>query len=230
MYESRDDTTVCPNCAVSMDSISNSTARRTCPNCGELIKAAAHLPWANVARVSNLAEAGFLTDELVGLGIDAHVHQLDDFSALEDRWTTQYLIRVPVEAAHEAAAQIRCYFDEDVHNQKNDRPSDLSPLQTRVMDPVFWRPVALILLTGFTSFALGQRFSGQVANRMPPANSLPSTVHDIGRPFTTESAAGEPQYRLSFDSHRQAWLLDTDRDNDGQYDFRQQYHPSGAAW
>ena len=61
----------------------------------------------NVARVANLAEAGFLTDELVGLGIEARIHQLEDFNALNDRWTSLYLIQVPSENAEEAAAQIQ---------------------------------------------------------------------------------------------------------------------------
>ena len=92
--------------------------RCTCPNCGGAIKQQDSVPWTNVARVANLAEAGFLADELVGLGIEARIHQSDDFNALNDRWTSLYLIQVPSEHAEDAAAQIQRHRDDDVRNQR----------------------------------------------------------------------------------------------------------------
>jgi hypothetical protein len=98
------------------------------------------------------------------------------------------------------------------------------------MDPLFWRPVALIVLTSIASFVVGQRLSGQNGDRPVASNSLPATANQIGRPFVTEPVAGKPRYRLSFDSRQQAWLLETDRDNDGRYDARQRFHTTGVAW
>ncbi len=231
MNDSREDTAiVCQHCATSIDSTRLTTSRRTCPNCGGSIKQQELVSWTNVARVANLAEAGFLTDELVGLGIDARIHQLDDFNALNDRWNSLYLIQVPVENAEEAAAQIQRHRDEDVRNHHSDYQSYPLPLSSRVMDPQFWRPVALIVLTGIASFVIGQRLSGQNAGRPLASNSLPSTANQIGRPFVTEPVGGKPRYRLSFDSRQQAWSLDTDRDNDGRFDSQRQFHATGAAW
>ncbi|HVT28746.1 MAG TPA: hypothetical protein VHE81_12100, partial [Lacipirellulaceae bacterium] len=105
-----------------------------------------------------------------------------------------------------------------------------SSMSDRVADPLLWRAVALIALTGVTGFMLGQRFPRENSDRRLPANSLPSAVRDIGRPLTTSPAPGKARYRLSFDATRQMWLLDTDRDNDGNFDFRHQYHASGTAW
>jgi hypothetical protein len=79
-------------------------------------------------------------------------------------------------------------------------------------------------------FAIGQKLSGQNAGRPIRLDSLPSTVNQIDRPFVTEPAVGKPRYRLTFDSKEQAWSLDTDRDNDGRYDARRQFHATGAAW
>jgi hypothetical protein len=220
---------VCPNCASSFDAARSLGARRTCPNCGGVFNQQDSVPWTNVARVGNLAEAGFLADELVGLGIDARVHQLDDFNALNDRWTSLYLIQVPSENAEEAAAQIQQHRDDDVRNQGCDQSHAL-PLTSQIMDPHFWRPVALIVLTGMASFVIGQKLSGQNAGRPPRFDSLGSTANQIGRPFVTEPVAGKPRHRLTFDSKEQAWMLDTDRDNDGRYDVRQQFHATGSAW
>ena len=229
MNDTRDDTTiVCPNCATSYDAHQSLGARLTCPNCGGAIEQQGSVPWTNVARVANLAEAGYLTDELIGLGIEARVHQLDDFNALNDRWTSLYLIQVPSEYAEEAAAQIQRHRDDDVRNQ--DDQSYPVPLSSQIMDPQFWRPVALIVLTGIASFVIGQRLSSQNGGRPLASNSLPSIANQVGRAFVTEPAAGKPSYRLSFDSRQQAWSLDTDLDNDGHYDARQKFHATGAAW
>ena len=230
MNDSREDTAiVCPSCATSYDASRLDGSRRTCPNCGGAIKRQDTVPWTNVARVANLAEAGFLTDELVGLGIEARIHQLDDFNALNDRWTSLYLIQVPSDFAEDAAAQIERHRDDDLRNQGDDQSQPL-PLSSQIMDPLFWRPVALIVLTGIASFVIGQRLSGPNAGRPLATDSLQSTANQIGRPFVTEPVAGKPRYRLSFDGRQQAWSLDTDRDNNGRYDTRQQFHASGTAW
>src|SRR6476661_11224074 len=157
MNNSPDNTAIlCPNCATSYDASRSHGARRTCPCCGGAINEQDLVRWTNVARVANLAEAGFLTDELVGMGIDARIHQLDDFNAVSDRWTSLYLIQVPSENAEEAAAQIQRHRDDDVRNQ-GDIDSHPGPLSSQLMDPLFWRPVALIVLTSIASFVIGQQ-------------------------------------------------------------------------
>jgi hypothetical protein len=218
---------VCQQCAASIDSRGPSAARYTCPNCGSAVQPKDSVSWINVARVGNLAEAGFLTDELLGLGIGARIHQLDDFNALNDRWTAFYLIQVPAENAEEAATRIQSHRDDDVCG-KDDVQSPQLPLSSRVTDPLFWRPVALIVLTGIAGIVIGQRLSGLKAGRPMASDSFPSQVNQIGRPFITEPVAGKPRHRLSYDARQQLWLLDTDRDNDGRYELRRPFHATGA--
>jgi len=190
-------------------------------------------PWIGVARIRNLAEAGFLTDELVGLGIDARIHQLDEFSALTDRWASLYLIRVPAANAQDAAARIRKYLAEESHEPESDASSFRFSTHDQPMDPLLWRPVALVVLAGVASFVLGQRFSDHKevpADRRPPRNSLATAMEAIGRPLVTQPEVGESRHRLSFDRRHETWFLESDRDGDGQYDTRQAFHASGAAW
>jgi hypothetical protein len=61
-----------------------------CPYCADELPRQSTDQWTDVARVTNLAEAGFLSDELIGLGIDARIYQLEEFSAVTDRWATVY--------------------------------------------------------------------------------------------------------------------------------------------
>ena len=223
-------TVVCSQCSFSLSKARESGSRRTCPNCGSEMKEEVATPWTAVARVSNLAEAGFLADELVGQGIDARIHQLDDFNALHDRWTSVYLLQVPPAEAERAATEIQRYRDDDIRRHQPDAPPEPATFSSQLMDPLFWRPLALVMLTGIASFTLGQRLSGQRVDHRAAPDSLAAAVNQIRRPFVTEPVAGKPRYRLSSDSRQQAWSLDTDRDNDGQFDSRQQFHTSGAAW
>ena len=39
------------------------------------------IAWTDIARIANLAEAGFLADELSGLGMEARIQQVNDFNA-----------------------------------------------------------------------------------------------------------------------------------------------------
>jgi hypothetical protein len=189
--------------------------------------------WIDVARVNNLAEAGFLTDELVGIGIDARIHQLSDFSALTDRSESRYLIRVPAAAATDAAGRIRHHMA-DFDAEDAAEPAEFRfTTDEQAIDPLIWRPVALVILAGIASFVLGQRFSEQQAiraDRRAPRDSLSSVVEAIDRPFVAESAGGQAGHRLRFDQRRQSWILDTDRDGDGRYDSRQAFHATGASW
>src|SRR5262245_58413723 len=124
--------------------------------------------WTDVARVTNLAEAGFLTDELVGRDMDAQIFQMEEFSAVTDRWATMYFIRVPSEQAPTAAAWIRQQLAEDLAADTEGESGEFRfSTMEEAGEPVFWRPVALVVLAGVASFVLGQHFSDQPARRFP---------------------------------------------------------------
>ena len=221
---------VCPHCANTLEFAPFQDARRVCPYCGADTSHDSAPQWLDVARVTNLAEAGFLTDELVGLGIDARIYQLEEFSALTDRWATAYLIRVPSESAHKAAAHIRQHLADEGAEAEAPAMGFRFSADSPTIDPLFWRPVALVVLAGVASFVLGQRFSEQNVERQPPRGSLETAVGTIGRPLATEPEPGRPRFRLSLDDRRETWYLEADRDSDGHYESRQQFQASGAAW
>jgi hypothetical protein len=189
-------------------------------------------PWIDVARVTNLAEAGFLTDELVGHGIDAQIHQLQEFSALSDCWTSLYLIRVPDSQAPRAAAQIRRHLTDDAAEYEAEPAGGGWLAEGHASDPLLWRPLALVVLAGVSSFVLGQRFSDRPdpkPERRPPRDLLVSAMESIDRPFVITPAPGQAGHRLQFDRRRQSWILETDRDGDGLYDSTHVFQ-AGTTW
>lgn len=216
----------CQHCGRSSESVQSATARLTCPYCGKEGSASPkkHPPsdgcWKNVARVANLAEAGFLADDLIASNIDARIYQSDEFRAIDGNWAATYLIQVPTEQAHTAAARIRRHMFDD------EGPSDfdagqLSDAGDLSIGPATWRPMALVVLAGMASFVLGQRFAAIDGQRRPPArDSLSVAVDAIGRPLMTDPVPGKPRYRLSFDWRHDTWKLDADRNGDGHFDER----------
>jgi hypothetical protein len=222
----------CPKCRRTIDETRFSSGD-SCPSCGTTIEQNEKRPWTNVARLANLAEAGFLTDELIGLGIDAQVHQVNDFSALTDRWESLYVIRVPSEGTERAADRIRQHIADEA-GQDDGAPIGLRRMAPdQALEPLLWRPIALVILAGVSSFVLGQKFSevqGVKADRRPARSSLAIAMESIDRPFVTEPIGGEPRHRIRYDRRRFAWMLETDRDGDGRYDSRQAFRANGASW
>src|SRR5437879_6373223 len=129
----------CHKCTGSIDP-ARLRGRDTCPDCGARLLPNSQPAWIDVARVSNLAEAGFLTDELVGLGIDARIYQLQEFSAANDRWGSLYLIRVPAAGALDAAARIRQHMAEDGDEGQTQKERWPSTGHEGPTDPLLWRP------------------------------------------------------------------------------------------
>src|SRR3990170_638397 len=105
-------TDFCSECAQPTDVSGVRRSGEACPHCGAPLVRNESARWVDVARVTNLAEAGFLVDELAGEGIDARVYQSEDFSALADRWLVSYLIQSPPHDAQAAAAHIRQHLAE----------------------------------------------------------------------------------------------------------------------
>lgn len=218
---------VCPDCDRETPASEADRGIATCRHCGAQLVRDEPAHWINVARVTNLAEAGFLVDELTGEGVDARIYQTEDFSALTDRWLVSYLIQSPPESAQDAAAHIRRHLAEIESYQEATTPDWSDGRQA--FEPLAWRPVALVVLAGMASFVLGQRFAADRDSK-PPGNSLPRAVSAIGRPLVSEPAAGLPRHRLYYRWRDEAWYLDTDADGDGQYETQQRFHASGSRW
>lgn len=217
----------CPQCESRLETGDTATYRSECPKCGEVFEADNSIAWSDVVRVANLAEAGFIADELSGMNIDARIRQIDEFSAARDRWSSQYLIQVPVDLAHAAADHVRQYLSEEPPG----RPSMLDTFRAAAhggpAEQVSWRPVVVVLIAGVVGFTVGQRFPEQKAPQRTSPNALSDAVGAIGRPLVSAPVVNQPRFRLSFDRRQQQWTLDTDRDNDGVFESTRRFNAAG---
>jgi hypothetical protein len=224
-------TQYCPECALPVPSNDQRRSDLICRHCGAELPGNDKADWVNVARVANLAEAGFLVDELSGEGVSARIYQSEDFNALTDRWSVSYLIQSSATEAQTVAARIRQHLA-DADARRGEFDETHSDDSASLADPGFWRPVAVVVLAGMASFALGQRFGHErgESRQAPPPNSLAGAVAAIGRPLFTEQGPGLPRHRLMYQWHDRSWLLDTDANDDGIYESHQRFQATGAGW
>ncbi|MEM6655111.1 MAG: hypothetical protein AAF596_04840 [Planctomycetota bacterium] len=172
------------------------------------------------ARVSNLAEAGYLVSVLQGEGLDARVRQSRDFNAVNGAWLTDYVVQAPKDQLAEVATVLRAEaaaFDEEAVFDDEDDES---------LQQVIWRPVALMAVAGVVSFLAGQHLATPQPRSGPPA--LAEAIGSIGRPLYTERGPDGVRHRLVLDGRSSQWLLDTDADGDGRYDRRQRFPAESA--
>ena len=220
--------TVCPECQGSFDPEVLSTGPTRCPFCDTDLAE----NWKAVARVTNLAEAGFLANDLTSCGIESRIFASENFSAVTGRWSVAYLVQVSSHRATAARAQICEHLSGREMDSSTDQDQELAGHEDRSVSPVFWQAIALMVLAGMASFMVGQHLGG--AHRQPDAvprgSSLPAVVGSIGRPFETQSVAGNPGQRLWFNSRQQSWYLETDSDGDGEFERRDRFHPNGDPW
>ena len=93
-----------------------------------------------------------------------------------------------------------------------------------------WRPVALVILAGMASFALGQRFAGRSTIPPPAPRFARDAASAIGRPLMTEPAAGLPRHRLYYHLREHAWCLDTDAERRRTVRNSTTVPAAGAGW
>ncbi len=188
-----------------------------CPRCWAEVKAESPQGmWTAVARTTNLAEAGYLTNDLVANGHEARIEQHDSFSAIDGNWQSIFLVQVPTSSAEAATERVRLSLAEEDH------PTDAEAIQfeSEHEPTVIWRPLALMAVAGVAIFFVGYRMRELRAPQPQPGPTptLLRTLEKINRPMLTERRPGERGYRIRFEPGPRRWHLEEDIDGDGSYD------------
>jgi hypothetical protein len=193
-------------------------ATAICPHCRSEVRAPEEASWVSVVRTVNLAEAGYLANELEMGGFCARIKQHDSFSALDGSWTSLFLIQVPDDVAQESADHLRTYLEEADFSGSAAALADAADGSHRG-GPV-WRPLALMVVAGVAVLFIGQRMRELRARQHEPSRAgLLTALEQIDRPFVSvEPGKGKGRFRLLFSRHAQLWRLQEDMNGDGRYD------------
>lgn len=216
----------------------------TCPRCNEFITVVAFADgdcprcqaeqqqadssqsgqWRSAAKVTNLAEAGYLVSRLADEGIDARLVTTESFSAVHGNWSSVYVLQVPA-GSFDVAAEILHSEVEEIRQEEPDYDADGEPIEEEPVHLVFWRPVALMAVAGLATLWLGQR-AADPRPRVAPnrtAAALGSAIETVGKPFVVRGDRGRVEHRLRYRSANRTWYLESDTDGDGILDRQQRF-------
>ena len=208
---------LCSRCGGKLKS---SYEREVCPHCGGERPPGDSLSWVLIARLSNLAEAGFFADWLEGDGIPARVHHRHGFSAIEDAWDTTYELHVSAGDAERALAILR----EALSEESEEAAMTAEPGPGR-RGNTFLRgsPLIWMILAGGIAYVLGR--SGWVPAQREVQSALWHVVAE-SPPLWSEPRAGQPRRCLRYDAPSGVVILDLDVDGDGRWDRQQRFVPA----
>jgi hypothetical protein len=200
-------------------------ANNDCPACRERqAKPADSIEWHSAARVTNLAEAGYLVSCLEAEGIDARLIESQSFSALGGSWSHSYELQVP--QGHRArATEILRAEAEQFAGEGPEYDQYGEPIEEEPVHLVFWRPVALMALAGLATLWLSQRVPDARPRTLPnrDAAALGAAIEALGEPLVVTSETGQTKHRLRYFSEHRVWYLESDTNGDGRLDRRQRF-------
>lgn len=194
--------------------------REVCPHCSGQQHSNDPPAWAVIARLSNLAEAGYFADWLEGEGIPARVHHRHNFSALEDNWNTTFELHVHAAEAERALTILR----EALSEEADDDTFSVDPDPRRRTNAfLMGSPLIWIILAGGLAYVLGR--SGWAPAQREMQSALWHVVAE-SPPLWSEPRAGQPRRCLRYDAPSGVVVLDLDFDGDGQWDQQQRFIPA----
>ena len=177
--------------------------------------------WVSVARLTNLAEAGFLQNLLSDEGVASNVKQHEDFSAVDGKWTSVYVMQVPAGLAHQAVVTIR----QELADSTSDDPQSSNGSEADQPAPVVWKPLAIIFVAGGLAYLASQNalpWPGRPADTNH-RQSFWEAIDGIAVPWVSDPAENGPRFRLRFDRGSNTVYLDEDRDRNGRYERRRKF-------
>jgi len=188
-----------------------------CAYCQTDLRPSEQIKWVSIARLTNLAEAGYFADLLDDSGVPVNVRQHDRFSAVDGTWACDYFLQVPEGEAERAGALLQ----KDLANgpeEDYDQTAAADPL------PPVWKPVAAMLVAGGLVY-----WASHGMGRERPAPRTPTKLWQVlggklDRPLTTTREPGRSTFRLRVDGARSIIYLDEDRDGDGLIDRQYEFH------
>lgn len=221
----------CPHCCRPMPEIASSRAPRLCPSCARAQATADQRTssteegetgsWVNAARVSNLAEAGYLVSLLEEEGIEARLVESPSFDAMGGAWRNSYLLQVEPEQLDLA----RPLLHNEAAEADSEGPYWNGDGSEEPDAMVVWRPVALMALAGVATLWYGATHWAEQRPPRPEQNvaDLARAIDDIGQPFVVVDGEGNLVHRLSYQARTQCWLLESDHNGDGVVDRTRTY-------
>jgi len=175
--------------------------------------------WSPIARLTNLADAGFFEQVLDEADVPVRIDMRDDFNALAGHWQPIYVIQVPKESASQAIELVQGRLQEDSDSIDVDQAiGGEAPAASESGGWPLWRPFALMLVAaGLVYFAVRAQLPR--AGRAAPRERDP--VWDVLAESAEELSSKHRVVR--YDPDDDVLIVIDDLDGDGHMDLRREY-------
>jgi hypothetical protein len=178
-------------------------------------------PWADVARVTNLAEVGYLAEVLENHGVAVQLERRDEFTGQNGNVFPWYVVRVPASEASRAAELLQ----QEVERTGADPTEDVEDLAApRVpLAPLLatgssvWISILAVLVVGGIAYGAGRgwfEFAGD------GSRSLWETLVETPGTLEYRSPPGAARREVRFEGDANRAVIDDDLDGDGRFDRR----------
>jgi hypothetical protein len=183
--------------------------------------------WVAIARMGNLAEAGFLSELLDSKGIPSHLERRENFSAVDGGWSAQFVLRVPPDYHERALDLLRnevadYHAEEDADDRFDAEPVSILDVMRRLRGiPI----IGLFLLLGMvaiSAYAAGKA-TRNLAPRAPVQPGLWQALTETSIPYVAVTRDGRLRRSLHYDERERKLILQIDTDDDGRFDRRREF-------
>lgn len=215
----------CPACQTALPLLAERHGRY-CPRCGADVEGADAQRWVKVARVSNLAELGFLEDVLADAGIEPRLDDDDNFDAVHGVWRGAYTISVRMSHADEAADLLDRHLGAapETESAAHEQRAAMLPDPSAQSRPASWNAwVAWIVAGGIVYWGGSWLVQVWKPHRAAMERSdLTEALEALGRPLVTPGE-DPPRAVLRTDRQGGTLVLEEDRDGDGRRETRREF-------
>lgn len=196
-----------------------------------------------LARVGNLAEAGYLASLLEAEGIPATIRVAENFNAVTGAWTVAYQLDVSDDDKFRAARLLRQEADarargDEPSQRGGEFPTDVSDTRFGA-EPIdeaanLLRPLTLLVVVAAVGWGFFARNgAGRNVRAVPnaePAAALGAAVRSLGAPLYATDGPDRPLHRLRFDAENRCWELAIDADRDGRFETNRRFGAAAVGW
>ena len=212
----------CPQCSLML--AETDKLPEVCTRCGaDLSDLQKALDWIPIARISNLAEAGYLVDLLTDCNIASDITEENEFNAAAGAWYSLFVLRVAEEDADPARSALARgeYGEEESALEEQWQQVGTGGLVNSSTQFLKWA-LLLIVIAGLATMIVNDNQQPVQPGQPADAESFHEFLAQHPGPWMFESESGV-QSQLYFNAFQNYLIIKQDRDGDGTLEYQRTF-------
>ena len=212
----------CPQCSLML--AETDQPPEVCTRCGaDLSDLQKALGWIPIARVSNLAEAGYLVDFLTDRNIASEITEENEFNAAAGAWYSSFVLRVAEEDADPARSSLASgeHGEEEGALDEQWQQVGTGGLVNSSTQFLKWA-LLLLVIAGFVTMIVNDNQQPVQPGQPADAKSFHEFLAQHPGPWVFENESGV-RSQLYFNAFRNYLIIKQDLDGDGTLEYQRTF-------